>query len=148
MSMPEPIQWSECLARERPGRRGLTGVLIVALAMAVGLVAQEWFVGALAAVGLAAISADGWAGCRCAMDAQGIVRAGPFRRRSMPWTTIETFTVKKEGATLARASGRGAISFHLDGVERTDRARVNHALDAWHAWWIASRAASAAPHHA
>ncbi len=55
--MPEAIQWSECLARERPGRRVVLGVVIVALAVAVGVAAHEWFVGALAAVGLVAVSA-------------------------------------------------------------------------------------------
>ena len=141
MQVPEAIQWSECLARERPGRRVLLGLVVVALAIAVGLAAREWFVGALAAVGLAAVTAEGWAGCRCSIDGQGIVRAGPFRRRSLSWSTVERFTVQRSGTTLARAAGRGAISFHADGVPASDRARVQQALEAWHGWWLGSRTA-------
>lgn len=138
--MPEAIQWSECLARERPGRRVALALVIAALALAVGVAAQEWFVGALAAVGLIAVSAEGWAGCRCSIDGQGIVRAGPFRQRRLPWSLVAMVTVEEAGATLARVAGRGAISFHLDGVRPSDRVRVQHALAAWHAWWLASRA--------
>jgi len=144
---PEAIQWTECLARERPGRRVLLGLVILALAVAVGLAAREWFVGALAAVGLAAVTAEGWAGCRCSMDAHGINRIGPFKRRQLPWTMVEAFTVADEGVTLARASGRGAISFHVRGIAEVDRARVLPGWRAWHAWWMASRATMGSSAH-
>lgn len=139
--MPESMQWSECLARERPIRRVVLALATMALAIAVGLAAQEWFVGALAAVGLMVASAEGWAGCRCRIDDQGIVRAGPFRQRRLVWSSVAMFSVRESGATLARAAGRGAISFHLDGVADSDRARVQRVLEAWHAWWLASRTA-------
>jgi len=147
VAMPEPTQWSECLARERPGRRVLLAAVIVALAVAVGVAAQEWFVGALTAVGLAAVTAEGWAGCRCVVDGHGIVRAGPFRRRHLSWASVATFTVEEAGATLARGTGRGAISFHLDGVAPSRRERVHHALHAWQAWWLTSRTATERSNH-
>lgn len=136
MAMPESIQWSECLARERPGRRVLLALVIAALAVAVGMAARDWFVGALAAVGLSAITAEGWAGCRCTIDGDGIVRAGPFRQRRLSWSAVTMCTVEDAGATFARPAGRGAISFHLDGVRASERARVQAALFAWHAWWL------------
>lgn len=147
MQVPEAIQWSECLARERPGRRVLLAVVIVALAAAVGMAAQEWFVGALAAVGLAAVTAEGWAGCRCTIDVHGIVRAGPFRRRHLAWPSVAAFMVQEAGATFARPSGRGAISFHIAGIACSDRARVQQALHAWQVWWLASHAALGATQH-
>ena len=58
-------------------------LVIAALAVAVGMAARDWFVGALAAVGLSAIPAEGWAGCRCTIGwCRGCPRAaGPKQRR-------------------------------------------------------------------
>jgi hypothetical protein len=106
------------------------GIAIAGLAVLVGVVAQDWMWGALAAVALTVVSLDAFLPTKYAADEQGLSIHGTLKSKRVLWKDVRSVASERDGAYLKTAL-RG-VTVLLDCPERgawlRDRAHCAQAV--------------------
>lgn len=92
------------------------GFAIAGMAALVGIVAQDWMWGALAAVALTVVSLDACLPTKYAADEQGLSIHGTLRSKRVLWKDVRSVASERDGAYLKTAL-RG-VTVLLDCPER------------------------------
>lgn len=97
------------------------------MAALVGVVAQDWMWGALAAVALTVVSLDAFLPTKYAADEQGLSIHGTLKSKRVMWKDVRSVASERDGAYLKTAL-RG-VTVLLDRPERGAwlRDRASHA---------------------